>query len=184
MFNPQQQSDIEQIVRQMLATGITDKKVGDTPLEDYDLTNKKYVDANSGVSIYGRSHASGSTSVSGGYSAIKVTLAANDFVSGITWDAVNYRFTCLKAGTYLVCGSISFYNTTDGDPYVIMFYKNGSEVTECRQTAGGTSVLTMPNITDVMELNVGDYVELWAMSLPSSTVLSSAISTFLSIAKI
>ena len=115
----------------------------------------------------------------GEYTNTKLTLAEGEIDSDSAYDATtNYRFTVPsgKAGKYYFSGGVHAWASAVGIRSLkLLFYKNGAGVnlldfggtpgyqdTEHRQQAN--------SITTILDLSVGDYVELWgALNAPSSS---------------
>lgn len=81
--------------------------------------------------------------------------ATPTFDTNSEWDNVNHRFVAKQAGYYEITGQMYILSAVDS----IMSLKiNGVN----RIYAGaGNSSNSLPNITDSIYLNVGDYVDLW-----------------------
>ena len=92
----------------------------------------------------------------------KVFLDTVDHTTAlITTDTVNHRITATIAGYYLVGGSVSFTAPGAATTFAVTLEKNGSST---QQSIINTASSAELDVTDVMHLNVGDYVELWAES--------------------
>lgn len=140
------------------------------------------------VSINGRSHGTGVTSITSG-SPTKLTPTANDFANGITWDASNYRFTVSTAGQYSVIAFV-YFNSGDGDAagklHQVMIYKNGSEASKSNvYSAVSNSGLSIFS-TDIFDCAVNDYFEIWVEQFTGGnrSVYNGNETVYLSIAKI
>lgn len=89
----------------------------------------------------------------------------------------NSRFTCQVAGWYSVSGAIGF-NTSSTGARGASIYKNGSALTTASGglTAASNVVHIAPISEVLVQLNVGDYIELAAWQ-GSGGVLGTAIGT-------
>lgn len=140
--------------------------------------------------VEGRSHLGTTQSIpiNSGGSPQKINFDTNDFVSGITWDGTNHRFTCLTAGKYLVSLTVAYKvsQIQDGVAYGALIYKNGSSDSEAYSEAGGTGNELAPSIMDIVSLSVSDYIEGYAYTSSNATIDIQALSsrTNLSIAKV
>lgn len=90
----------------------------------------------------------------------KIVLDAETFDTGANISAS--RFTATVAGYYEVTGSVSWQLTIDQKYYSSIIYKNGSPNTEQGTISAGGLNSLVTSVTDVVYLDVGDYVELWA----------------------
>lgn len=182
----QDRREIESIVKKILSESIVQKKTGDTPLEAFDLVNKRYVDGKSSSSLNGRSHGTATTSIPGGFTPTRVDYNANDFANGITWDGINHRFKAIKAGQYIVTASVGYNGANANNQYEIAIYQNGGQVDAARQQASvGGSVLNI-NVTDILNLAVNDYVEAYTQHGDAGAVniFNSSVYTWITIAKV
>ena len=90
-----------------------------------------------------------------------IPLNAEDFDSHSQHDNTTNptRFTCVKAGTYLVTGQVSFTANATGNRDALL-RKNGTDyVGQTRYMAMASSSTSVP-VFAIVELAVGDYVEL------------------------
>lgn len=117
MLTDEQKHDIGNYVRQILSSGIVDKKVGDTPLEAYDLVNKRYVDnsvagvsakVTTGVASRSLSASSGSQTIAHGLGKIPKFVRITGSYAGTTlvgfcsgtYDGttMNYEYMGINSG--------------------------------------------------------------------------------------
>lgn len=132
--------------------------------------------------VNGRSHNPSSTTVGSG-SNVKMLLSANDFANGITWDAANSRFVVVTAGAYMMSYFITFLSVISGSLYQAQLYKNGSAIGQSDFVSGGSSVNVTAGASDIQQLAVGDYIELYAFqSSGSSVTVKNGIGTYLALA--
>lgn len=110
------------------------------------------------------------------FTAINFDSSSVDTYNGHSNSTNNSRYTAQVAGTYLISGGTGWAaNATGGRGGSI--YKNGSSPTGAtvivgtNTTAGGVTVVSMPAV--LVQLNVGDYVELQAFQSISSGSLST-----------
>ena len=114
----------------------------------------------------GRMHASASTALAAGVST-KVALGTSDYTSAlITTDTVNSRITAVIAGYYLVGGSVSFSTPSVATSFTAALELNGAST---QQSVVNTASSAELGVSDVLHLNIGDYVELWAESSATSS---------------
>lgn len=138
------------------------------------------------TSANGHSHGPSNTSIPNAFTPTKLLLTANDFANGITWDAADNRFSVSVAGQYLVIAEVSYTNTTTAKQYETMIYINGSEASQGRQTSAATGAQIDPLVSNIFNLSVGDFIELFTQhnDTGSSTISAGAGLTFLAIAKV
>ena len=97
---------------------------------------------------------------------IKMELATELWDTDSAFDnSTNYRFTVPsdKAGRYMFVGSGNIGNISDGGDIRMSFYKNGSDSNQgkIRYFAGGSGVGIYFTSSAVIDLSVGDYIELY-----------------------
>lgn len=133
------------------------------------------------ITYSGRAQGSGNATIPGSYAATKVAVALQ-FSSGINFDATNHRFICTTAGNYMVAACAAYVNTATGEEIDVAIYKNGSIYSYgFGYTPGG--VQTGSVLTDIVQLNPGDYIELWTLHSDGSSRNLAGAECFLSIAK-
>ena len=124
MFSPQDTSEIQKIVRQVLATEISTKKVNDTPLEAYDCANKKYVDGKSAKIVTGGSSwtltSSGTQTIAHGLGYTPSFVEFEGFGYGSvtlswigTWNPSSQSYVC-QVGSNGQAGTSLFAFFVDG----------------------------------------------------------------------
>lgn len=119
----------------------------------------------------GRSHGTGVTTVANN-TPTKMT-PTNDFINEIDWDSANNKFIINTAGQYMISASIG-WDIISSSPLYALIYKNGSQY-----SYGYWS------ITDILDLNSGDYIELYAQqNTGSSQTVFNDQSTILALTKI
>ena len=69
------------------------------------------------------------------------------------------RFTCTKAGTYLITGQVSFAANATGNRDALVRVNGTDYVGQMRLQAASSGSTSVP-VTAIVKLNVGDYVEL------------------------
>ncbi len=92
-----------------------------------------------------------------------VNFNTQDFANGITVSTTNKSFTILTAGKYLVSAIISYSATVDAKSYAIMIYKASSAISSAWASSSGTTKQCAPNITDILDLAVGDVITIYAI---------------------
>ena len=115
----------------------------------------------------------------------KVELDAETYDAQNEFDSSsNYRFIAKRAGYYLVNASIRYNSPVSGAQYAIGIYKNGVPVT-CSINEGQTYALST-NISDIIYLDAGDYLELWTYheSGAAKNIENASKYTFMSIHKL
>lgn len=135
-----------------------------TMLEDLQRRFNSYVpflDAlRVGTPIIGKTHLSGSQSVSFGVTA-KVGLNAPDVVNRMKADVTNHRITVTEQGYYRIEGTVGFALNATAAAYNAFIYQNGSPIaTGATQLDITTSSIVVP-VSAVVSLAAGDYIELF-----------------------
>ncbi|MBP7835115.1 hypothetical protein KA025_03455 [Candidatus Saccharibacteria bacterium] len=96
--------------------------------------------------------------------ARKLTLDTESYDTSSEFDpTTNYRFTATNAGTYFINASLKIDANTDQILYQLMIYKNGSKISEFAHQTSTANTFTM-QITDVVSLAAGDYIEIYVDS--------------------
>lgn len=98
-------------------------------------------------------------------SNIKITLNTNGLANNVTLDTTNSRLIAQRSGKYLCQGQITRSAASNAGAWtpVILVYKNGVQLLQASflhesYTGGYSQTITIDRI---IELNSGDYVELW-----------------------
>jgi hypothetical protein len=89
--------------------------------------------------------------------AVKVYFPSKEFDTLNEFNTSLYRFTAQNYGYYLITANIGSTSTSATNVFNIFIYKNGVQHTTTFQNTKNPH----PNITDIIYLNVGDYIELW-----------------------
>ena len=164
MIQDQQlKNDILDLIDARLKTAVV-KKTGDTPLEEYDLVNKKYVDSNA-VGISGKLTMGGNQSINSGNETL-VNFDTSGFTPiGITVDATNKKMTILTAGKYLITVKLVYSATVDNKSYQLRIKKNGTTNISISWATSSVVLGTYYSqivVSDVFNLAVNDYIEIYA----------------------
>ena len=165
----------------MKTSAFTDRKVTDTPTDDLQVVNKKYVDAR----YYGRMYLTGGQSI-GAASDTKVALNNTDFSQGVTADLTNNQFTIQTAGIYAIIGQVWYSVGSVGDIHECYLKVNSSYITQGR-TVSPTTNANSTLLYDLKNLNSGDTVQLWTQTSNGSgqsLLNGSGIYTYLEIYRI
>lgn len=114
---------------------------------------------------------------------------SNGIIQAFSWDTEVFdtqnmhetgsptRITISNAGRYLIHGRVSF-STNSSNNRTIYIYKNGTKWST-NDYAAAPSTVTKIDITEVMNLSVGDYIELSASQDSGSSLSSdSAVDRF------
>ena len=92
----------------------------------------------------------------------KVLFATKDFDTQNEFDAVtNNRFTCTKAGKYIITARARFQASVVGGGQQVCIYKNNAIVHRTVTSRTDFSVVTTTQITSVLELAANDYIEIF-----------------------
>jgi len=116
-------------------------------------------------------------------------------ITGLGWEVVNFdvldydktgdfnittdRFICPTSGYYLISGMVTFTFIDDGESIFVAAYREG--VFEAGSAAQASYLSTLSTgFTDIVYLNAGDYVELWAYHTASAarTIEGSSAGTY------
>jgi hypothetical protein len=113
----------------------------------------------------------------------KVNLDTESWDTDSAFDTSNYRFTVPsgQAGKYMFNAGIAYQNLTDNDEARVMFFKNGSLANWWAYFQGQNGTIRIQN-SYVIDLNVGDYIELYAYQVSggSKNTDSNSTNTYLS----
>jgi hypothetical protein len=118
-------------------------------------------------------------------SPVKVDLTAVSFDTHGGFDiTTNDRYTAPVTGIYQVIGAVYATGVTAGAPLTTWLYKNGSQ-NSFNFASANTPTEAACSVIDLIQLNAGDYIELWVSSTDSSySVGNSAAGTFLSLERL
>lgn len=185
---------IIEIVSEYLKNGaFTDRKLTDTPTDNLQVVNKKYVDnqitsvtALIPSSIFGRMYLNSAQSIGVSSPTFgKVLLDTSNFSSGVTNDTANSKITILSAGTYQVNGAIEYIIPTAGQICAVSIYVNGAQVNRVWSNASLTNGNTSAMVSDIISASANDYVELYTTKTwADGTLNNSSLSTYLSLFRI
>lgn len=113
-----------------------------------------------------------------------VSLPTLEFSNGITFSSST--FTIVTAGQYLVTGIATYTSSVTGKEYQTEIWVNGLAVAKSYFQAAGTAGAIGPCVTRIVNLNVGDHVQLytWQSTGSSESLYNASSLTYLSIAKV
>ena len=119
-----------------------------------------------------------SQSLSSG-STTKMQFDTEFFDTDSAYDnSTNYRFTVPsgQAGKYFINAKITFNDVASTDAaQIIRMYKNGSQVAAgVRRTVGTTGRDASVSVSQILNLSVADYIEIYAYTNAGSGSLGSA----------
>ena len=116
--------------------------------------------------------------------ATKVALDTALFDIQNEFDSTNNRITVTEDGIYAVIGQAEFDVTAAGDVLRVYIYVNGGAKALTGLTASDVSYHIL-SVMKILELNAGDYVELYVKNVSSDdTIISGSAITYLCVAKI
>ena len=117
---------------------------------------------------------------------VKVAFNAKTYDVLSEFDEVtNYRFTAKKAGYYLIHCQLGFHTLVAGGSYALRIHKGGSEITEHYFYAPNADYYTA-TCSDIVYLNAGNYIEIFAENntVKTAKLTASSVFTFLAIHKL
>lgn len=103
------------------------------------------------------------------------------------WSNTNYRYTFTQQGKYLIYGVIRTVVTNSQQNCILKIFKNGVNVSENAMnfSTSSSSGLQMNSfISDVVEFNVNDYVEIYVYSALTLTIQYGSNLTYCYIIKV
>lgn len=125
------------------------------------------------------------TTIAASLSPTKVDIASADFANGITYDGTNHKFVIVTAGQYSITGFLYYSNPSQANvSYQTMVYLNGSQAFAGYFVPPVTSISISQSVTKILNLSVGDYIELYGQTNSSSTNIVAGGLSYLSIAKV
>lgn len=126
--------------------------------------------------------------IPGGAVSTKVNLATVNFDPNGYFDVVNKRFIASVAGYYQVNAAVYYQVPIEADAYFSCeIYKNGSIVSNSVAQSATTGEDIAPSISDVIYLDVDDYLELYtqnSQTVPVDITSGNGCNTFMSLALI
>lgn len=172
-------------------SGFPARKITDTPIDDLQVVNKKYVDNQVSLvnigSVFGRMFLSGAQTVSASSPNYeKVNYDSSSFSAGIGVDTSNNRFVTSVAGVFQVVGAVQYEQpNTSGTVCAAAIYINGSQKSTVWTQVAATNLNITPIISDIVNLNANDYVEIYTTKSFSDGLLQSgSAQTWATISKI
>ena len=115
---------------------------------------------------------------------VKIQLSSESFDNHSAFDSTtNYRFTAPVSGTYRVDANIVWLTNATGVRGTLI-YKNGTAIATS-YTSGHTSNVTGATVSTTVQLDKGDYLELYGFqdSGGSLDTFSSSSTTFMSVSE-
>jgi len=77
------------------------------------------------------------------------------------YSIYSYRFKAKEAGFYHGYGSVLFIEMPDGGRNIVEIRKNDSVIYRGEDLRNGNAGATAPNISTIIKMERGDYIELW-----------------------
>lgn len=118
----------------------------------------------------------------------KVLFDSKSYDPNNCFDLTNRRFIAPESGFYQINTSVYFANCVADKTYSSAIYKNGVAVSYCHFTFSNTAELVcLPKNCDVIQLNKGDYIEIFARSISGTNTVdisNGETNTYLSIHKL
>lgn len=143
--------------------------------------NVSWVTPNSYLSVMRVRMSANQSLTTGGWQ--KMTFDTTTFDTNTEFVAATNRFVAAKAGYYRVNAGYHIFGLTTTQYFSIAVYVNGLEVQETSANHNYGPVAR--NISLIVQLNAGDYVEIWAQNYETgATVDSYAGKTFFEIEQI
>lgn len=123
---------------------------------------------------------SGDQAVTNGVTT-KITFDSiqNDNLGG--WDSTNNRYVAKVAGHYIVSGSL--FSAASAQSAVVRVYKNGSEIYSNFNRVDSANQANPCLCTPPIQMNVGDYFELFG-TINAGSVFGSSFFTFFGVTKV
>ena len=123
------------------------------------------------------------TAVVSTYSKVPVDTVSYD--AGGNLQLANGRYVCPTAGFYHVSAQVNFLATAAGQEAVATVYKNGALVTQGTTafSAAGSQAIDA-QVTDTVQCNAGDYLELWYYANAAIAMTVSPWNNFLSASRV
>jgi hypothetical protein len=108
----------------------------------------------------------------------KILLDTKSYDTGSNFDATtNHRFIAPAAGFYQFTGSAQINGDLQG---AVALYKNGSQIRVGSATTTAANASRTSNVSDLVPLSAGDYIELyWTSATGAWTLTNSALITYL-----
>jgi hypothetical protein len=133
-----------------------------------------------GPNTAARAHrnATGYTTTAGTWT--KVPLDVLDIGAATLMDATG-RYTCPATGTYQVSGQIRFSSVSANQVVGAAIYKNGTtKMSEGGTATAGAAGDEGATVTDLVQCNAGDYLELFAYGSGAQSLVLGAADNYLS----
>lgn len=180
MLSPEDRQQVDSMIRTILATDIVQKKVGDTPLEAYDLVNKKYADSQGGVSASG---VGSNASIAGSNVPTLVGLASSTFANGITFQAGG-GYKIVTAGQYLVIGLVYYTNPGTAAVRSTIFVNGAATSVTAIGNSPGSGFIQTPVAVGIITVNAGDNVQLYGETSAAGGATATGTNSYLALTKV
>jgi hypothetical protein len=110
----------------------------------------------------------------------KIDFDTEMFDTDNLYDTVNQRFTPTSAGKYFISAQVYFDDAASTDATRIVYiYKDGSEhLGSNTRTVGSTGRGSVVRISDLVDLSVGEYIEIFGYTNAGATTIGSGSSRF------
>ena len=114
------------------------------------------------------------------WTKISVDTITHD--AGGNFSLANGRYVCPVAGVYDVFGSVMFVVSATGTYTAIgaSIYRNGVLITQNTPLAAVQNQMQV-QVSDKVQCNAGDYIELWGYNAQGAAVTANATTTYLSV---
>lgn len=109
---------------------------------------------------------------------IKINLDTEDYDIGDNFNVVTHRWTCPQAGYYQIAVNIQVLSIELGGKVEGGVYVNGTAHSPYGYVVSGGPTSPIINASDVLWLNVNDYLELWVMQSTSGNRYLHSGSTY------
>ena len=110
----------------------------------------------------------------------KIDFDTEMFDTNNLYDPTNQRFTPTSAGKYFICAQVYFDDAASTDATrLIYIYKDGSEhLGSNTRTVGSTGRGSVVRISDLVDIAVGEYIEIFGYTNAGATTIGSGSSRF------
>lgn len=115
----------------------------------------------------------------------KIPVDTKSFDAGGNFDvATNRRYNVPQSGYYQVEAQVALSSTATGQQATIAIYKNGVLLTNGDSTySSATGQSISSTVSEIVQCNAGDYLEIWAFSTAALAVSVGSNSNYLSVAQ-
>ena len=132
--------------------------------------------------VYNASAPGTNTTIGASNTPTLIPLATPAFIQNVTY-VTGGGFKIITAGQYIVTG-VAYFGNPGAATVRTMVYVNGAAVLTSYETLSGSGIISNKNVTGILNLHVGDNVQLYGETSSGSTATVTGANSYLSLAMV